>query len=170
MKKALNILARLEEFLLATIIIAMTIIFSGSVFTRAISPELFRHLAWVDEATRYLMVWMVFLGLGLAFQRGRHIAMDTLQEHLPRALRIFVRKTIDAAGLMFCAFIVWFGTDITLLVLRSGQSSPTLGVSTALLYAALPTGFSLLGLRYLVSLLGVTDRWNMTDASLAESH
>ncbi|WAP69734.1 TRAP transporter small permease [Jiella pelagia] len=168
MKAVLEALGRVEEFLLATIMIVMTVLFSGSVLVRALSDELFRQIAWVDEATRYLMVWMVFLGLGLALQRGRHIAMGSLLERLPQWPQTVVHKLIDAAGLFFSGFVAWFGTDIALLVLRSGQASPTLGVTTALLYAALPVGFALLAIRYLASLFGVFDRWAAT--SPADAH
>ena len=115
------------------------------------------------EATRYLMVWMVFLGLGLALARGRQIAMTSYLARFPDGVRRLVRSTIDLVGLAFSLYIVWFGVDITLLVLASGQSSPTLGVSNAILYLSLPVGFALLAARYAASLFGVIDRWSPGD-------
>ena len=90
------------------------------------------------------MVWMVFLGLGLALARGKHIAMTSYLDRFPDRARRMVRRAIDLVGLLFSLYIVWFGMDITRLVLASGQTSPTLGVSNAILYLSLPVGFALL--------------------------
>jgi C4-dicarboxylate transporter DctQ subunit len=43
-------------------------------------------------------------------------------------------------------------------VLKSGQVSPTLNVTMSWLYGPMPVGFALLGLRYLLELLGASDR------------
>ena len=170
MGRLLELLARLEQILLAIIILVMVVLFSGSVLIREVSDELARRIEWVDEATRYLMVWMVFLGLGLALSRGNHIAMSSYLDRFPTASRRLVRKLIDTVGLVFSLYIVWFGMDITLLVLGTGQSSPTLGVSNAILYLALPVGFALLALRYAASLFGITDRWIVNDGSANVGH
>lgn len=164
MRRALRMLARLEEFLLATVMIAMVVLFSGSVLVREVSIELARRIEWIDEATRYLMVWMVFLGLGLALARGKHVAMTSFLDRFPDGLRRLIRTVIDLVGLTFSLYIVWFGVDITRLVLASGQSSPTLGVSNAILYLALPVGFALLAVRYAASLLG-GNRWPQGDSA-----
>ena len=170
MKQALRLLAHLEQVLLATIIIVMVVLFSGSVLVRELSTELSRRIDWVDEATRYLMVWLVFLGLGLALARGKHIAMSSYLNRFPEMSRGIVRKAIDVIGLLFCLYIVWFGIDITRLVFESGQRSPTLGVSNAILYLSLPVGFALLALRYAASLFGVTDRWIGNEDSVGAGH
>jgi len=169
-RQALQMLSRLEEILLAIVMIAMVVLFSGSVLVREISTELARRTEWVDEATRYLMVWMVFLGLGLALARGKHIAMTSYLDRFPDRARRMVRRAIDLVGLLFSLYIVWFGVDITRLVLASGQTSPTLGVSNAVLYLSLPVGFALLSARYGVSLLGVGDRWSANDGAAGAGH
>ncbi|WP_372423659.1 TRAP transporter small permease [Salinarimonas chemoclinalis] len=154
----LRVIATVERVLLASLMIAMTILYSGAVLAREVSTDLYRELAWVDEATRWLMVWMVFLGLGLALEQGKHVAMTSLLATFSRRARRMVRRLIDLVGLAFSLAIVWFGWDITRLVLGTGQVSPTLGLTTAILYLALPVGFSLLALRYLAGLLGIQER------------
>ncbi|GGK21423.1 TRAP transporter small permease [Salinarimonas ramus] len=154
----LRAIATVERVLLASIMIAMTLLYSGAVLVREVSDELYRELAWVDEATRWLMVWMVFLGLGLALEQGKHVAMTSLLATFSQGTRRMVRRAIDLVGLLFSLAIVWFGWDITRLVLGTGQVSPTLGLTTAILYLALPVGFGLLALRYLAGLLGIQER------------
>src|SRR5690606_1019109 len=151
-------LERLEHYLLASIFLVMVVIYTGAILVREISVELAQRIEWVDEATRYLMVWMVFLALGLALARGRQIAMSAYFDRFSAGMKRIVGAIIDFAGLVFSLYVVWFGTDITLMVLKSGQTSPTLGISNAILYLALPVGFLLLALRYALSLFGLIDR------------
>jgi len=158
MDKALGWLDRLEHFLLACIFMVMVVIYSGAILLREVSIELAQRTEWIDEATRYLMVWMVFLGLGLALARGRQIAMTAYFDSFRASTRRIVGAVIDLSGLLFSLYVVWFGLDITRLVLNSGQTSPTLGVSNAILYLSLPVGFLLLALRYALSLFGLIDR------------
>ena len=81
--------------------IAMVVLYSGSVLMREVSTELARRTDWVDEATRYLMVWMVFLGLGLALARGKHIAMTSYLDRFPDGVQRLLLRAIDLVGLTF---------------------------------------------------------------------
>jgi C4-dicarboxylate transporter DctQ subunit len=194
----LDLLARLEEILLAVIFLTMVVLFSGQVLIleigepilwlsarlHSVAPTLAqgvewvgdhaillaRRLYWVDEATRYLMVWMVFLGLGLALARGKHVAMTSYLERFPRRTGRILRRVIDVVGLVFSLYIAWFGIDITRQVWASGQSSPTLGISNSILYLALPVGFALLALRYLASLFSLLDRSGPADPATGTGH
>ena len=42
-------------------------------------------ILWVEEVSRYLMIWLTFLGCGLVLGYGGHIGIDALQESLPPA-------------------------------------------------------------------------------------
>jgi len=117
-----------------------------------LAPTQSARFAWIEEACLFSLAWVVFLGLGLALERGRHIAMTSLLERIPARPRRAVKLAIDLAGLLFSLYIAKLALDITLFVLRSGQSSPTLDISMGWLYAAMPAGFALLGLRYALEL------------------
>lgn len=170
MRTLLHWLDRLEHFLLAAIFIVMVVIYSGAILLREISVRLAQRVEWVDEATRYLMVWMVFLGLGLALARGRQIAMTAYLDRMDERWRRRIGRVIDAVGLAFSLYVVWFGWNITVLVAKTGQTSPTLGVSNAILYLSLPVGFLLLALRYGLSLAGVLDRRSDSDIAGSSGH
>lgn len=170
MAASLRVLDRLEFFLSATIMLIMVGLYCGAILVREIAPSYASQVAFVDEATRYFMVWMVFVALGLALARGRHIAMNVFQERFPEAFLRALRKLIDLVGFGFAAYVAWIGFDIAMRVTATGQVSPTLGISTGILYASMPVGFGLLALRYGLSLFGVIDRFRPdADASL-EGH
>lgn len=163
MAASLRALDRLEFILSATIMLIMVALYCGAIVVRELAPAQASQVAFVDEATRYFMVWMVFVALGLALARGRHISMNVFQEKLPPKALFVLRKIIDAVGLGFSAYVAWIGYDIAMRVAATGQVSPTLGISAGVLYASMPVGFALLALRYGLNLFGAIDRWSASD-------
>jgi C4-dicarboxylate transporter DctQ subunit len=159
----MNGLRAVERTLLAVIMIAMSLLFFANVVARETSPKLAVELAWIEEATLFALAWMVFVGLGLALERRRHIAMSAYLDSLPPRTASVLHKVINASGLVFCLLLTKFSFDFVLFTYRSGQISPTLGFSMIGLYLPLPVGFALLGLRYLLELLGVQNRFAIKD-------
>jgi C4-dicarboxylate transporter DctQ subunit len=153
-----------ERIFLAVIMIAMSVLFFVNVVARETSPKLAVELAWIEEATLFALAWMVFVGLGLTLERRRHIAMSAYLDSLPPAVVRVLHKLINLSGLVFCVLLAKFSFDFALFTYRSGQISPTLGFSMIGLYAPLPLGFALLGLRYLLELIGVQNRFGIKDA------
>ncbi|MGH6726328.1 MAG: TRAP transporter small permease [Pseudolabrys sp.] len=153
-----------ERAFIALGMIIMSAMFFINVAVREFAPKLATELAWIDEATLFTLAWLVFVGLGLALERRRHIAMTVLEDRLPRPVTQAIRKVINLTGLLFCIFLVKVGFDLAYFIFQTGQISPTLGISMVVLYSSLPVGFALLGLRYLLELLGVQDRTGITTA------
>ena len=148
----LAVLRRLESAAAAALMLLMALAYSFNVAVRELAATHASRFAWIEEACLFALAWVVFLGLGLALERGRHIAMTSLLERLAPGTRRPIKLAIDFTGLAFSLYIAWLALDITLFVLRSGQASPTLDLSMAWLYAAMPVGFVLLGLRYALEL------------------
>lgn len=134
--------------------ILMAAAYAFNVAVRELAAVHAAKFAWIEEACLFALAWVVFLGLGLALERGRHIAMSTLVERLAPGTRRGVRLAVDLTGLAFSLYVAKLALDITLFVVRSGQESPTLEVSMGWLYAAMPVGFVLLALRYALGLRG----------------
>jgi C4-dicarboxylate transporter DctQ subunit len=134
--------------MVAALMILMAFAYAFNVAVRSLAPAQAAKFAWIEEACLFSLAWSVFLGLGLALERSRHIAMTSLLQRLAPGLRWRIKLAIDLTGVVFSLYIAKLAVDITLFVVRSGQSSPTLDVSMGWLYAAMPVGFALLALRY----------------------
>jgi TRAP-type C4-dicarboxylate transport system permease small subunit len=92
------------------------------------------------------------------------VAVTTLFDALPRTPRNVVRAAINLVGLLFSAYMVVLGVEISRFVLRTGQVSPTLNLPMYWIYIAPTTGFALMGLRYLLELVGFQNRHWCPDA------
>jgi C4-dicarboxylate transporter DctQ subunit len=148
-----------EKGALAVLMIGMALAYDLNILVREFVVDLSPRVAWIEEAALFALAWVVFLGLGAALERGRHITMAALRERLPVPLRRPVVLAINLTGFAFAVYAAKISLDLTLFVRASGQESPTLGVSMAWLYAAMPVGFSLLALRYLCEMLGLSNRF-----------
>ena len=138
--------------------LAMSLAYTLNVLVRDLAPAYASRLAWIDELCLFGLVWVVFLGLGLTLERGRHIGMTALLQGVAPRLRRSVKLAIDLTGLALSLYIANVCFTVTVLVLKSGQVSPTLGISMSWLYGPMPAGFVLLGLRYALELFGASDR------------
>ncbi len=148
MRQALALLRGLERGVVAALMILMAATYAFNVAVRELAATHAAKFAWIEEACLFALAWVVFLGLGLALEQGRHIAMTGLLARFAPGLRRALKLAIDLAGLAFSLYVAKLALDITVFVVRSGQSSPTLDVSMGWLYAAMPVGFALLALRY----------------------
>ena len=164
---ALHILRTIERVLLAGLMLAMSLAYVINVIARNVVPALAPQLAWIEEATLIALAWVVFLGLGLALERGRHIAMSAFLERIRGPAKSWIIAAINVVGLLFSLYITRIGMDISVFVYRSGQVSPTLNISMAWLYGVIPAGFVLLALRYGLELARRSNRFGPAHGPVA---
>ncbi len=154
-----------ERTTLVTLFLTMTALFFFSVVAREIGGTFASKFAWIEEAVRLMNTALVFLALGLALERGRHVGIDTLRDRLPPVIRRPLLKLIDAVGCMFCLYLAWLGYGLASFVISTGQRSPTLDIQIGYVYIAPVAGFALLALRYALSFCGLIDRFGRPQAS-----
>ncbi|GGA28347.1 TRAP transporter small permease [Neptunicoccus cionae] len=158
--KLLNLLRLVERTFLVSVFLAMVILFFGNVIAREIGGTFASRFAWIEEAVRFMNVFLVFIALGLTLEKGRHVGIDTLRNKLSGTPRIALLKLIDGVGFFFAIYLAWLGTSLVEFVLMTGQRSPTLNIPIGWVYMAPVTGFGLLALRFALSFFGVIDRFS----------
>jgi len=158
-----DLLGLIERYLTAILMIVMTALYAFNVLIRMVLPTHASTFAWIDEATRYMMIWVVFLAAGVTLEIGRHVSVDLIRPFLrPRALTVLF-IIIDIVGLLSSLAAMVFSFNLAVFVANTGQISPTLGTTMLWLYAPLPIGFALLALRYLLELVGYQNRFLLRD-------
>lgn len=124
------------------------------VITNVISRYAFSHsFNWVEEATRYMMIWAAFIGAGPALRVGGHIAIDTLQAAVPVPVGRLLRALIVGIVAATLVTMLWLGIEYVEFAWY--QESPVLGWSLGKVYLALPVGAALM----LVHLAMVARQW-----------
>ena len=87
--KAYSILQKTIRFMLCVLLTCMVVIVFANVICRY---YLNAALAWSEEVTRFMLIWMVFLGAVLAYVNDEHLGLDILVKSLPRRLRLQRRR------------------------------------------------------------------------------
>lgn len=99
-------------------------------------------LIWVEELTRYMMVWLGFLGSGLVLRFGAHVAVDFFQDLLPPGAARAVRIAIVVSLVFTFAALAWLG--VRYASFAWGQETAVLNWSTGAIYLAVPIGSALM--------------------------
>ena len=131
-------LLRLNRWAVIAILAAMAIMVFANVALRFLTDH---SILWVEEVSRYLMIWLTFLGSGIVLRYGAHIGIDTLQERFPESAPM-IRALIFALLLVFFAVMAWLG--LRYAILTWGQTTPVMQIPIGAVYLAMPVGFALL--------------------------
>jgi TRAP-type C4-dicarboxylate transport system permease small subunit len=136
-----------NQAVLAALLAIMALLVFGNVVLRYVFGI---SLSWVEELTRYMMIWLAWLGAGLALREGAHIAIDTLQQALPDAGTRIVRVAVLAAMIGFFGALVWLGWRYSIFAWR--QQTAVLRLPAGLVYLAIPIGSGLMLLHLLLTM------------------
>ncbi len=95
-------------------------------------------LIFTEELSRYLMVWVVFLGGAIAIRDGSHITISVFVVRLNTKMRQIVQTVAHALTLAFLVVITIEG--IRILPRQLYQMCITIDISLFYFYLAIPTG------------------------------
>ncbi len=147
----------IQRYCAAILMIIMTALYGFNVLVRTVLPQFAATFAWIEEGTRYILIWIVFLAAGVALETGRHVLIDLLWGRLGPRTKRWVFAAIDIAGVAFCVLMVILSVQLTLFVAGTGQISPTLGLPAYIVYVAPVVGFASLALGFVLRLLSIRD-------------
>ena len=111
----------------------------ANVFARYV----FNHsFVWAEEVSRYMMIWVGFLGSGLVLRAGAHIAVDVFQDMLHRRVAQAMRVAVVVVMLICIISMLWLGSQY--VHFAWGQESPILNWNFGAIYLAIPIGAALM--------------------------
>lgn len=113
---------------------AMTLVVNLQVFNRYVVNYVF---GWEEETARYLMVWSSFLAAAYALRSGEQLGMEFVVRLLSRQARRVVRMLCHVAVMVFLGVVAYQGLCI-MLPQQLDQVSPSIGITMAIPYAAIP--------------------------------
>ena len=152
-------LVAVNRWVLIVLLLAMACIIFTNVVLRYTTGD---SLIWAEEVARHMMIWVAFLGAGLALRFGGHVAIDSLHRSVSTRTAQFLR-VIEVLGLsLFFIFMAIASSDY---VWRTRfQSTAATDIPISFIYAAMPVGFVLM----LVHLLFIARQY-IADGSYVQS-
>lgn len=124
---------RLAEGVMAVFLAAMALLVGVQIAGRFVIGY---SIFWSDELTRFLLIWISFLGMSAGVRRGAHPAIDSLVRALPpRPARMILALALLLSLGFFAVMVIYGGS----LVLHTWpQRSVSLGLRMSVPYFAVP--------------------------------
>jgi C4-dicarboxylate transporter DctQ subunit len=154
----MKFLDRLEEWLIATLMGAATLIIFVAVLHRylqglpipGVQDALIRiHMSWAQELCIYMFVWMAKFGAAYGVRTGIHVGVDVLVNRLDDTWRDKFIVFALLAGALFTGIVGTLGADFVWEMGHTDQTSADLELPMWLVYLAVPLGSWLMCFRFL---------------------
>ena len=102
---------------------------------------------WSEVLIRFSLVWMVFLGIPMAFRQGAMVCVDVIYRWSTAGLRRVHDWVVFLASMVLVLVIIWWGWDYA----NRGKAQTVIGLENVTMfwaYLALPVGgvFCIIGL------------------------
>lgn len=143
-----KVLFGFEGYLTGLLLLGSTLLLFVNVFLRYVFHS---STTWAEEAIRYAIIWVTFIGSSICARRGSHVGIDIFAQLMPplgRKIVLAAGQFISAAFMLFSTFYGW---QMFALVSNTGQRSPALLMPMAIVYFSMPLGFMLSALQFIAS-------------------
>ncbi len=147
----MRFLDRFEEWAIIVLLGLMTILVFVSTMARYV---FFFPITWGEEAARYMMVWLAYVGASAGLKKGSHLGVEAFVSALPKKWRPFLDALRYVIIIVFNVLVVILAAQIMRNQFDTGQTSPALEIPIYWAYAAIPFGACLMIVRSVQHLIG----------------
>lgn len=109
--KTFGIAEKILNFITAGILVILVIIVFSNVLGRYVFHS---SLAWAEEISRFLLIWMVFLGSVAAYINNEHLGLDIVTQAIPKKLAQVITFVTDFLVIYALYLLVNGGYTMTL--------------------------------------------------------
>jgi len=162
--EVMKFLKRLDEWLIALLLAAMTLLTFVQVVLRYVFDSGF---TWSLQLNTVMFAGMIFIGISYGVRVGAHIGVDAVVKMLPPKPRRITSILAVLLCLLYAGLVI-YGSMIYVLKMKAvGIEMDDLPMKIWIARAILPIGFALLALRFLPVLFnlvtGKSDRLQLAD-------
>ena len=116
-------------------------------------------LSWSEEFQKFAHIWLVYLTIPVAYNRGSHIGVDLVLKLMPTRLRWAMTLLIDLAWIALAVAVIRFTLQV--MAVARFQAAPGLGITFDWAYLGLVIGGGYLvfavGRNIVCHVFGITD-------------
>ena len=135
LKRILANVNTFTEYLVSALLVLMVVVVFLQVIFRFV---LHASLPWSEELSRYILVWLSFLGAAIGVRKGAHIGVEVVVSLFPKTLKVAATLFVHAVSMVFFSLLIFYGWRILGVVGR--QLSPAMEWSMAIPYSAICVG------------------------------
>ncbi len=129
-------------------VVALFAVLLSLAFTQVVLRLFFRAgIENADSITRYLVLWIGFLGASLATYKNRHITIDIVSQLLRKKGNRVVSVAVNSAAFIVTGFLCY--SSVVFIINEMSDTTKVMFVPLWVLELALPTAFLFMSLRFL---------------------
>ena len=122
------------DWLCGSMLIVMTILAFIGVLARYVFVV---SIPWIDEVTRYLMIWMTFLASAISVSDSSHTSVDILPSFLHKKLKKFENYIVlDVLILVGMAIFFYYNLLMVKGAIAIGNKTPVLMIPMWTMYSS----------------------------------
>jgi TRAP-type transport system small permease protein len=146
-----RVMDKILSYVVAVLLVAMSVIVFGNVVSRYFLDATW---GWYEEVSRFLLIWIVFLGAVVALIRGDHLSIDLLSIFCsPRICRMFAILT-DLIVLAALAVMCKGAWDMAIDSLESGWLASSVPIPYGWVYMIGPVSAALMFVQMVIKTAG----------------
>jgi TRAP-type C4-dicarboxylate transport system permease small subunit len=141
------IVEKILSWIVAVLLVGMSLV----VFTNVILRYFFgMTIGWYEELSRFLLIWIVFLGAVIAFFKGDHLSLDIVLKIIKPKARRVVSAVADLLVVAALLIMIQGGFAMALDSLASGWIASSIPIPYGYVYMVGPISAILMLLQALI--------------------
>ncbi|OXS74200.1 TRAP transporter small permease [Domibacillus enclensis] len=117
-----SILNKITDVAAATLAAAICLV----VVLQIIGREIGTPAPWTEEVTRFLFLWLVFLGIGIGFRQAESARVTILLKYAPVTVKKIGVVIYAVASIAFFAYMMIYGIEMISQQISMGETSAVL--------------------------------------------
>ncbi len=136
------------------IIIVLMLFIPAVMVLQVIIRYVFNYpLPWPEEATRFALIWLVFMTACAALRRGEVVALDYFRVRLSEKVARYLTIMGSVLMISFLMVVFYSGVDMTWFTFKRGTPSSAMELPWWIVYISVPIGCCLMSFQILADLL-----------------
>jgi len=108
-------------------------------------------LSWSEELSRYIMIWVVYLGAAVVYRDNSHISVTALEEAVSAKTRLYLNIAQKLVSMGFIGLMGWFAYQT--LEFAAIQTSPNMLIPMNYIYFVFPLSSVLIVFHLIISII-----------------
>lgn len=149
-------LERMESAVIGVILLAMTLLAFTQVLSRYIIHVSF---PWLEEAVRFLMFWLCYMGVALLARKSANINIDVLPDFLKKKFHLNIEPLIQLGVLAFTLIFLWYAAVFLSTTHFYAQKSQVMSLPMEWVYSVFVIGNGLAVFHLISNLIAGFKEW-----------
>ena len=153
LSRACNLVTEIAQVVIGICMGAIVLITVAAVWWRYVMNA---PIAWIEQVSNMLFIWIVFVGSAVLYRQKLHIAVDMFYEMLPLGLKTVAFWIIEVLNLVFISILFFYSLKLSIDVIPN--TTGALDISPAWYYFSAPVACAMMMLYFVEKIFDPSKR------------